>query len=137
MDSLATSEFDRLLPAVDGLFDALFAKQFFYRRKQTAASITITASLGSHIIEAIIDDTGVLVASWHGHRFDVSSAQLIDDGADFVPVAGDEIAEPNADGSYQVYLVCKTPKGRVYDPIDAEERRLLIYTKQIRVEAAT
>jgi hypothetical protein len=136
MDSQTTSEFDRLLPAVDGVFDALFAKSFFYRRKQTGAVLSIVASLGSHLIEAKIEEGTMLYDSWHGHRFDVASSQLVDGAIAFVPEPGDEIAEPNADGSSQVYLVTKTTKGRCYDPIDAEERRLLVFTKQIRVEAA-
>jgi hypothetical protein len=127
--------FDELMASADGPIDEVFAKSFFYRRKSTGHSIPITATLDTHKIEAGTIDGTEFWDSWHGHRFDLASAQLVDAGVVFVPTSGDEIAEPMDGGGFTVYTLTKPPNGRVYDPIDAEERRMLVFTQQIRVEA--
>ena len=132
MVSAATSEFDRLFADIDPQIDALFGKGFVYRRQ--GQSIPIAATLTTHKIEA--DEKNGLSESWHGHIFEVASDALVFDGDTFLPASGDEIAEPLADGGFEVYVVRPKPKGRCYDPLDAEQRKLLVYCLYIRTESA-
>ena len=126
---MAVSFFDAIFAAVDPILDEVFAKAFFYRRE--GQSIAITASLRAHDIEA--NEENGLVDSWHGHNFELRSDALVVNGAFFRPEPGDEIAEPEGTG-YLIYQVMPPPKKRCYEPVDAEEVKLLVYAKFTRQE---
>ena len=126
MPSAEVTFFDSLFVDVDPVLDEVFAKTFLYRRAGFA--ISITASLQAHDIEA--DEANGIMESWHGHNFTVIAAELVGpDGTPFRPGSGDEIAEQTTSGGYRVYEVLPPPNKRVYEPVDAEETKLLVYAK--------
>lgn len=129
---MAVSYFDSLFIVADPVLDEVFAKTFYYRHD--GQSIEITASLRAHDIEA--NEENGLIESWHGHDFELRTDALTLDGVFFRPQAGDEIAEPIDAGGYSVYQVLPPPKKRCYEPVDAEETKLLVFAKFVREESA-
>jgi hypothetical protein len=125
MPSAEVTFFDSLFVDVDPVLDEVFAKTFIYRRAGFA--IPLPASLQAHDIEA--DETSGIMDSWHGHNFTLRTADLVlPDGTPFRPESGDEIAEQTTWGC-RVYEVLPPPNKRVYEPVDAEETKLLVYAK--------
>ena len=121
---MAVSEFDEAWQAVAECFEEQFGKTLTYKRG--AVSCQITATLGSHAIrhgsELGWDET------WHGHVWIVRAASLVINAQVVLPEKGDQIIEPMAGGKQKRYVVVKTPEGRTYDPFDAEEYQLAVYT---------
>ena len=133
---LATSEFDRLLAIADPQVDAYFGKTFYYRvAGQGGLGIAMQMVLTAHTMEA--EESQGLFESWHGHAFEVASALLLRNGSAFRPNPGDEIAEPLNGGGFNIFEVRRPPGKRCYDPLDAEELKLLILTQYTRTEAPT
>ena len=118
-----TSFFDSLIESTSAIADALFGKQFeFCWNGQTC---TLTATLSAHPSVTEID--GSMGESVHSHNFEINAADLVFDGVTTEPQAGMEIRETLADGSVNVYEIRPLPKGRAFDPLDAEETRLLVF----------
>ena len=73
--------------------------------------------------------------STHSHNFEINAADLVFNGVVTEPQAGMEIRETLADGSTNAYEVRPLPRGRAFDPLDAEETRLLVYANYFQNEA--
>jgi hypothetical protein len=114
----------------DPILGSVFDKDVLYRSR--GQTISLRASLRAHDIVA--NEENGLYESWHGHVWELRADALTIDGQTFDPVAGDEVAEPQADGTLKIYEVVPLPKKRCFDPVDAEEFKLLVYTKVIRTE---
>ncbi len=94
----------------------------------------MTAILSAHPIltEAEGQDAAT---STHSHNFEINAADLVDPNGNQVdPQAGMEFTEAMSDGSTNVYEVRPLPRGRAFDPLDAEETRLLVYANYVRNE---
>jgi hypothetical protein len=125
--------FDEVFEAIDPILDEVFAKLFLYVRGET--QIELQASLRAHDIEVEVGQNAI--DSWHGHNFELRADALVITGNTITPTVGDEIWEP-LDSGWQVYKIM--PPGnskRCFEPVDAEEIKLLVYAKKTRTEAAT
>ena len=128
---MAISVFDSLIESTSAIADAVFGKTFtFCWAGQTCP---LTAILSAHPIT--VDADGSVAESVHSHNFEINAADLVFAGVVTAPQAGMEIRESMADGSTNVYEVRPRDKARAYDPLDAEETRLLVYANYYQNEA--
>ena len=103
--------------------------------------LELTATLQAHQsnVEATLAGSSgaMLTESWHDHNFIINAAELILNGALTLPLEGDELLETKDDGSHTVYELMAPDQGqRVYEPIDAEARKLFIFCKETKTEPA-
>ena len=131
---LTTSFFDAIIESTSAIADAVFGKSFtFCWNGQTCP---LTAILSAHPIVTDVGDVEGGAGSTHSHNFEIDAANLVFGGVQTEPQAGMEIREALADGTTNVYEVRPLPKGRAYDPLDAEETRLLVYANYFQNETA-
>ena len=129
---MSISFFDSLIESTSAIADAVFGKTFeFCYNGQTCQ---LTATLSAHPIVTDAGDVEQGAGSTHSHNFEINAADLVFAGVVTEPQAGMEIRETMADGSTNVYEVRPLPKGRAYDPLDAEETRLLVYANYFQNE---
>jgi hypothetical protein len=130
MPGLTTSFFDSLIESSSAIADDVFGKTFtFCWNGQTC---TITAILSAHPIVTEMD--GQMMNSTHSHNFEINAADLVFGGSLTEPQAGMEIREALADGTTNVYEVRPHSKARAFDPLDAEQTRLLVYANYFQNE---
>lgn len=125
MPGLTTSFFDSLIESTSAIADAVFGKQFTFTW-QEFEPCTLGAILSARPILTSAEDGG-MAESTHSHNFEINAADLVFNGYVTEPQAGMIIAEDLADGSKNFYEVRPRDKARAYDPLDAEETRLLVY----------
>jgi hypothetical protein len=127
---LSVSFFDSLIESTSAIADAVFGKTFTFR--WNGQRCPLTAILSAHPIYN--DPEGHLAESVHSHNFEINAADLVFAGVQTEPQGGMEIEEPMDDGSVNVYELRPRAKGRVYDPLDAEEMRLLVFANYVQNE---
>jgi hypothetical protein len=130
---MGTSYFDSLIESTSAIADAVFSKQFIFR--WNGQRCRLNAILSAH---PIVTETegGSTAQSRHSHNFEINAADLLFGGEVTEPQAGMEIEEPMPDGSVNVYEVRPIRKGRAYDPLDAEDTRLLVFAVYFQNEPA-
>lgn len=127
---MSTSYFDSLIESTSAIADAVFGKQFeFCWRGQTC---TLTAVLSAYSIS--IDADRDTAESVYRHNFEITAADLVFGGQVTQPKPGMEIRETLADGSVNMYEVRPGRGKRAFDPLDAEETRLLVYANYVQNE---
>lgn len=119
--------FDEAFSLFEPTLDAYFNKTFIYRRRATDTQIAILASLEAYAVE--VNPEAGIYESWHGYNFLVTAAELVDEGRLFEPVAGDSIVTVISDTESLIYEIMPPPNQRCFKPVDAEGRRLLVFTK--------
>ncbi|MGO9111163.1 MAG: hypothetical protein ACLP9L_18215 [Thermoguttaceae bacterium] len=127
---LTTSFFDQIIESTSAIADAVFGKTFTFCWNGQACKLT--AILSAHPIVTELD--GTIAESVHSHNFEIDAADLVFGGVQTEPQAGMEIREAMADGSQNVYEIRPRSKARAYDPLDAEETRLLVYANYFQNE---
>ena len=120
---MGISYFDSLIESTSVIADAVFAKQFVFCWQ--GQRCRLDAILSAHPIVTEVD--GQVGESTHSHNFEINAADLVFDGLVTEPQGGMLIEERMADGSKNVYEVRPRDKARAYDPLDAEETRLLVF----------
>lgn len=136
---MAVSYFDSIMASADGPLDEVFGKAFVYRRG--TSTVELMATLQAHQSNVGTMQGGasgaILTESWHDHNFIITATELVLDGAVTLPQEGDELLEPNDDGSHTVYELMAPEGQRVYEPVDAEARKIFIFCKETRKETPT
>ena len=122
--------FDDLMTAADDSLDAVFAGPAWFRAG--GLDVAITASVRS--LRAETDNEPNMPSSWIGYVVECYPAELLVNGAAYVPVGGEEIAFPQPNGSKKVFLIGAGPDGRPYSPLDSLDRKWLLYCKFARTE---
>ena len=125
MPGQTTSFFDSLIESTSAIADAVFAKEFTFTW-QEFNPCTLNAILSAHPILTSLEDGG-MAESTHSHNFEINAADLVFASVVTEPQAGMIIQETLADGSQNLYEIRPRDKARAYDPLDAEETRLLVY----------
>ena len=132
MTGAAISFFDSLIETTSAIADSVFSKLFTVR--WNGMNCTLNAILSAHPIATDAGDLEAGGESTHSHNFEINAADLAFAGMVTEPQAGMEFCEAMSDGSTNVYEVRPLPKGRAFDPLDAEETRLLVYANYFQNE---
>lgn len=119
-----TSFFDSLIEATSAIADAVFGKEFDFCWNGQRCRLPAILSAHPIVTEAEGNDAAV---STHSHNFEINAADLVFSEVVTEPQAGMVIEEKMSDGTVNRYEVRPCLKGRSYDPLDAEETRLLVF----------
>jgi hypothetical protein len=117
---------DNLFAGADAVLDSIFAGPAIFRVQGVALSLN-WASVRSHAVGTDGDKTAA--QTWIGFVVEVHVSDLVVNGQTVHLQGGEEIAFPLSAGGQKVYVVVVGPNGRVYEPLDTEDLKWLVFCK--------